>query len=324
MGNPDFTKPRGFTDINRPLITNNLVYGILDFFNWALLDVGGFTNITRNPPVSGNYGGSRYQLQRVDDVRYTANTVWQGFRSNWVWESGVDYSVQPIQPTGVWVNNTFYYKNDTSKGHYFDYPRGRVVFNSPLTATSRVETEFSPRLGYFIDAETPCVQQLMFDSWNLSVDDWTNIGSGIWSQFPDTRLQLPLVAVEIIPTMGFRPLQLGGGQWVDQDILFHVFAEDKYTKRQLTDFIAVQNDKTIWIPNYALMKHNTNYPLQLDYLGKPVPSALQYPQIVADDGGYQWRKVQFINTRVQDLRNVSNRLFRSIVRTTIEIRMDNL
>lgn len=323
MALSDYMKFKGVTNINRPLITNNLVYGVLDFCNFSMLNVGGYVNITRSPAVSGAYGGDRFRLRKVDDKRFTDGTVYEGFRGNWVWESGIDYTPAPFRPSGVWINNTFYLSSHATYGHYVDYPRGRIVFNSAIPSTSVVQTEFSSRTIYFADAEHPYLQRLMYDTWDVSRTDWQT-SSGNWSDWADVRMQLPVVGVKFVDNMTFEPYQLGGGQWCNVDVLFYIFAEDKYTKRQLCDAIAEQNDKTIWIPNYALIKSATTYPVSLDYLGRPVASALQYNDLVSEGSAYRWRKAQFTNTRVQDNRSVHPNLHKGIVRTTLNFIMDNI
>lgn len=320
MSLPDYMKFKAVTNINRPLITNNLVNGVLDFCNFSMLNVGGYVNIVRN--TSGVYGGDRCRLARVDDKRFTNGTVWEGFRGNWVWESGIDFSPKPFRPSGVWINNVFNPTSGTTHTHYFDYPRGRAVFDSPLPNNSVVQTEYSSRTIYFAEAENQYIQRLMYDSWDVARTDWMT-SSGNWSDWSDVRLQLPVIGVEFVDNMTFEPYQLGGGQWCNVDVIFYIFAQDRYTKAQITDAIAAQNDKTFWIPNYALIKENANFPLSLDYLGRPVVSALQYNDMVSDPG-YRWKKAQFTDTQVQNNESVHPNLHKSIVRTTLNFIMDNI
>ena len=78
-----------------PLLGDN----IIEFFDWAFLDRGGFFNI--KIPTSGHYGGDKHKLRLVDDPRYTKGQVWEGFRSNWVWQSGVSTTDQPNTITKI-------------------------------------------------------------------------------------------------------------------------------------------------------------------------------------------------------------------------------
>ena len=78
-----------------PLLKDNLI----EFFDWGLLDAGGFFNVSI--PTSGQYGGDKHNLRLVDDPRYTSGQVWEGFRSNWVWQSGLSSTDQPKTITKI-------------------------------------------------------------------------------------------------------------------------------------------------------------------------------------------------------------------------------
>ncbi|HAI19831.1 MAG TPA: hypothetical protein DCM10_18515, partial [Xanthomarina gelatinilytica] len=66
-----------------------------------------------------------------------------------------------------------------------------------------------------------------------------------WDIPPEARLQLPAIAIEVVPTRKFKGYQLGGGQFVYTDVLFHCIAEDEITRNKLLDVISLQSDKTI-------------------------------------------------------------------------------
>ena len=46
-----------------------------------------------------------------------------------------------------------------------------------------------------------------------------------WIQLGQTRIQLPALFVEVVPNRTFEPFQLGGGQWVNSDIVFYALAD---------------------------------------------------------------------------------------------------
>ena len=139
-----------------PMISDN----IIEFFDWAFLDKGGFFNISI--PSSGHYGGDKHNLRLVDDPRYTSGQVWEGFRSNWVWQSGLSGDTQPLVTqnwespgvSGVFVNGGFYASGDATYGHYIDYPRGRIIFDSAISTTSAVTAEFSYK---WVDVVRACL-----------------------------------------------------------------------------------------------------------------------------------------------------------------------
>ena len=51
------------------IIQDNLI----EFFDWAIMDIGGFTNISI--PQTDVYGGDRHKLRLVNDPRYTNNNI---------------------------------------------------------------------------------------------------------------------------------------------------------------------------------------------------------------------------------------------------------
>ena len=319
----DWTRFKGVTALDRDWLSQNVLYGVIDWAKWALLNVGGYQNIGLGHP--GFLGGDGSALRSVTDPNFTNGQVWEGFRSDWVWETGIDWPVQPVAITGVWVNNTF--STDTGAyPHYIDYPRGRVVFNNPLGPTDFVHAEFSHRTLNVVKSEEHWFQELMYDSYRYDRADYMTAGSGNWDQLAQTRRQMPVVGVELVNRRGYKGYQLGGGQWVFQDILFYVCAENSDDARQYADIFANQNDMTIWIPNRGLMKEDARYPIDLDYRGVPLANPMQFPQIVAPtgQGGFQWRKVQFTNTHEDGMEPVNNWLYRRVVRSSLEIIMENI
>ena len=78
---------KGFTKLGDSTLVNDIKENMISFFDWGLLKKDNYINISI--PSTGVYGGNEHQLRLVDDPRYTAGQVWEGFRSNWVWESGV-------------------------------------------------------------------------------------------------------------------------------------------------------------------------------------------------------------------------------------------
>ena len=331
-------KLKGITNIGKETISQTLLYGVIDFFQWGMLQVGGFQNITINPATEGSFGGDRFRLRPVKDPNYTDGQIWEGFRSDWVWETGIpmDYiTSQPIRVSGVFIDGSFSpvapYKDQETVGGsvgYVDYPRGRVVLDSAIATTSTVTTEFSNRFVSFISADTPWFREIQFNSYNVESEDFLSFGSGNWSQLSETRRSLPCVAVEVVPRRQFRGYQLGGGMWIDQDVLFHVLADNSADRDQLVDIISYQNDKTFALVDRNKVKTSSKYPPNLDYRGSPVPYSIMYPEMVsasgellpAPSGGfYRNIGVYMQKTTVQDMGQINPYLHGAIVRSTFTI-----
>lgn len=313
---------KGFDVFGKDSITVNLGQGIIDFFNWGFLNIGAYSNVYR-PTSSGVAGGSRYRLRPVKDPRFTDGQVWEGFRNNWIWETGVNFSPKPLKASGVWVNGVYQISNNATS--YIDYPNGRVIFTTPITTTSTVETEFSHRIVAFKDTETKMVQSLMYDSWKVDRPDALNASSGNWTTLADTRIQLPCVGVEIIYDGGFQPLQIGGGQYVYKTVNFYVFADNKEQKDYIADIISSQNDRGIVIPDRFLMRSDSRYPLNVDFKGAVTGVIkMEYPDVIraTGDGGFAWHEAYITNTRVENLQPINGWLHRAKISATYTIGLD--
>jgi hypothetical protein len=319
-----YTSLKGISNFGDAQLTQQLEHNLVEFFKWGLLGVGAFFNVTI--PSSGAYGGVYNRLRPVtEDLNYTDGQVWEGFRKDWIWESGIEYGYQPIQISGVYVNNVFYPSSTAGTySHYINYPLGQVVFNNAISTNSVVSLEYSYRWIQIYAASTvPFFQELMTNSWRVDNPTFFAQGSGLWNVLSQNRVQLPAVYVEAVPNAKLKGYQLGGGQIVDQDVLFHIFSEDKFSKDQLTDIVKQQQDKTIWTFDRNLMMDNNAYPL--DYRGEKTSGAKCYPALVSavEDGGYRWKKAIFINNYSQDL-GITNGIYRSVVRATMQIIMPEI
>ena len=309
---------------------------IIEFFDWAFLDKGGFFNISI--PTSGHYGGDKHQLRLVDDPRYTKGQVWEGFRSNWVWQSGLSGDTQPLVTqnwespgiSGVFVNGGFYASGHSVYGHYIDYPRGRVIFDSALPATDAITAEFSYKWVSVVPADERFFREIQFRSQRAD-GDFTYTGSGDYSQLADNRLQLPVLAVETTNTRTLQPFALGAlTHFVNTDVVFHVLAEDSYTRDKLLDMVSFQDEKTIYMFDSDRIGRNNAFPL--DYRGSVKPSGLRYPDLVKASGhetgsiekkGYRWNvadgKLTFQNARIQEGNAISPNLHHGVVRLSAEV-----
>ena len=133
----------------------------------------------------------------------------------------------------------------------------------------------------------------------------------------------------MVPRRTFKGYQLGGGQYVYTDVLFHVLAEDEYIRDKLIDAISLQNEKTIWM--YDIDKVSTSGRYPLNHVGmltdKSVASgALVYPDMVKtnEDGGYRDVRLHFDGMSVQDMRAINSSLYTGIVRARTEVILSSI
>ena len=303
-------------------VSEILLDNFVNFYDWGLLDAGNF--YTMSIPQSGIYGGDRHKLRLVDTPNYTDGQVWEGYRQNWVWEGSgnVDgVTQQPIDISGVYVDGTFYATGNVTKPFYIDYPLGRVVFDSAEATTSDVQIEYSHKRVQVIPAEgVPWFRQIQQNSFRTE-QNFQVQSSGGWIRLGQTRVQLPAIAVEVVPASNTRPYALGGGQWIHSDLLFYVISENYWECANLIDTIVGQNDRTINLFDSTDVAASGASPFtfengkQRELRGHAVPSGL-YPNLVGD---YPFRKCWIFNSRGGDISQLSADLYIGTPRCTTEI-----
>ena len=317
---PTHTTLKGFTHIGESLACENIKSNLVSYFNWGFLCKGAFFNVSLGQ--AGSYGGYQHRLRLVNDPNYTRGQVWEGFRQDWVWESGVEYAYQPIAVSGVYVNSSFHSRTVTGTyKHHVNYPLGRIIFDTAISPTSLVTAEYSYRWFHFIsEDQATWFKKIQFDSFRVDSSHFLQDGSGAWEVLAYNRVQLPVVVVQTIPRRSFAGVQLGQGQYVRQDILFHIFAETEVDRDKIFDAVSFQNNKTIH--SYDLNKISNANRFPLDRNGTPVTGAMMYPDLVAptSDGGYFWKKIWFVNMTGQETKvDARPPLYSAVVRGTLEI-----
>lgn len=316
------TSFNGVGEISDPSINEIIKDNLISYLDWGFLEAGGFGNV--NIPSSGtNY---IEKLRRVDDPRYTTGTVWEAQRKNWVWETGLERSTQPIEISGIYVNNTFWPKNS---GYYMDYPNGRIIFNSPIPAASSVRLNYSYKWVSILDGDAQeDVAQIQYRSFKYDTN--IPVNSGNWQRLADTRVQLPAVLVHIPTKKTYQGYQLGGGQYVRMEVLLDVIGEDKVSATRIANAISQQNDSTIYVYDTERLANDDNYPL--DYRGSPKDTAMTYPELIAytGDGGYRYidkimnSKITFIKTEEQGIQKLNNNVWHCPVTMTIELVLNQI
>jgi|TARA_B100001778_G_scaffold314532_1_gene299887 hypothetical protein len=308
---------RGFANSQDATLSNILLENFITFYDWGLVDKGDFYNI--DIPESGLYGGNKHKLRPVQDPNYNDGQVWEGYRSNWVWETGVANAEQPIRISGVFVENTFRATGNVQAPYHINYPEGRVVFDTAISTTSTVQLEYAHKRVNVIPAEgVPWFRQIQQRSFRVDDSTFTQFGSGNWAQLGQTRVQLPAVAVDVVSSKSFDGFQLGGGQNVNSDVLFYVIAENHWECSNLIDQIGFQNDRTIWLFDTNDVAISGVYPF--NYRGEinenALPSGL-YPQLVDN---HRYRRCFINSTRADAITQLSPELYIGTVRCSTEVK----
>lgn len=313
---------KGFDNIFETTLNNELQDNIIEFLDWGLLEKGNYFNVTKGELSPNGYDYSL--LKMSSNPHYPPGKAWEGFRQNWVWQSGISYSPAPIVGTnntkpgisGVYVNDTFY--PSTTSGtysHTVDYYNGRIIFDNAIPSGSKVQAEYSYKYINVIYANAlPWIREVQYRTLDISSNFANMNQKGEFNIPSESRVQLPAIAVEIVPKRTMRGYQLGGGQFIDTDILFHCLAEDEITRNKLVDIISMQNDKIIYLFNSNLLASSGKFPL--DYNGVPVSGALRYPDII---NTYPTSKAFLKNSIVQGMELINSNFYAGIVRMTAEV-----
>jgi len=269
-------------------------------------------------PTSGHYGGTYDRLRAVNDPSYTDGQIWETARKDWVWETGLARSDTPISISGVYVGENYYGTGDATYGHHYNYPLGRVVFDTAVAQTSIVQMNYSFRdVQTYVADQAPWFDELQHNSHRVDDSTYHSIGSGNWQILGNSRVQMPAVVIEAVPRRSFKPYEMGSvGNYVYQDVLFHVISESRWWRNQLVDIVSLEKDRTIWLYDNNLIASATGYPL--DHRGMTVDDPKMYSTLVDD---YRYKMARFYNANVIEMESFSSRLHKGVVRATFEIVM---
>lgn len=324
-------------------LTDLLRSNMCMFLDWALLSQGYFMNVGLTTLYP--YGGSPSKLRLADDWRFPAGTAWDGFKNNWCWETNVEFSSQPTEISGVYINGIFtpfttsqyantyfspqyippgYFMQDyfstfinignSTVGVFINYPAGRVIFTSALPTDSVIEVEYSYKYYNVYPSTVEWFRQLTEGTWRVDDPQFQSAGSGLWTTFPDSRGQLPAVAVEISPGAKAVPYGLGGGQWIIKDVLFHVFAETAFDRDNFVDILSYQKWKKAFVVDKNAISRAGAFPLSpYGYLINPSST---YPLLVSN---YTFTDYYIDDVSVQRTDNNPQSVYYGVVRWSCKV-----
>jgi len=313
---------KGFSKIGDSTLTNDVRENIISFFDWGLLQKENFINV--GIPSSGYYGGNEHQLRLVNDPRYTSGQVWEGFRQNWVWESGVTTGFDaPLVGTdnanpgvsGVYVDDTFHAVTEVGTyAHHINHPLGRVVFDSPIATTSVVTCAYSYKYINVTQSNgLPWFTEIQKRSERVENPQF-HTASGDWSQLSQNRLQLPALGVEVINNRSFKGYQLGGSSYVYTDVLFHCVSEDAYIRDNLLDIVTYQNGKNFSMYDLNLIAESNAFPL--DHNGVPASGALLFSELITQ---YPFKNLRLFDMKFDSVYTISPNLHVGTVKCSTEV-----
>jgi hypothetical protein len=312
------TLPTTFLHVNNigdTLLMSELETNIKTFFDWAFLGIGGWFDVNR--PTSGIYGGEFHKLRAVEDPQYTDGQVWETVRKDWVWETGVEYSSEPIHISGVYLDDTLYATGDATYAHHYNYPLGRVVFDSAIPVTTDVQMNYSYRwLQTYVADEAPWWQELQYGSTRPDDLQFDISGSGEWGSNSPHRVQFPAIVLECVPRGTSRPFEIGNNSLIlEQDMLFHALGETRHDRNQIVDILRSQTDRTMWLFDSDKVARSGIYPL--DYQGSYTSGKEMYPGFIGED--YRWKRCRWTNAVIAEVQSLQPTLHEGTVRVTFEV-----
>jgi hypothetical protein len=297
-------------------LINQLEDNLKSFLDWGFLNIGGFINV--NIPTSGLYGGNFSQLKTTSQPGYKDGQVWQTFRKDWVYETGVVYNgYSPINFSGINIGSGFY-PAPTGSGNYtysINYPLGQIVFNNIVNASADVKASYSYRwCQVYKGSNTPQWKELQALTYQPS-PTINQKGSGEYNVGASHRIQMPAIIIEPISRSYSQPWQLGAYNFaIDQDILLHIFTENPSDNHRIIDIIRLQKDKTIKLYDTNKIVQSGVFPLS--YNGSLNNSGICYSTLIDQ---YFWKTCFFKEISVLSMESANKNLYWCTLRLTAQV-----
>jgi hypothetical protein len=327
----------GFDNVFSSNLNNELLDSLIEFFDYELLCKGNYFNSSLGEISPRGYDYSK--LKESSNQHYVSGEAWEGFRSNWIWQSGVTPPSGMTPPlvgtnkaipgiSGVYICSsglpaTEFYPSSTTGvyKHKVDYFNGRIIFDTPVTTTStgwpdvHVKAEFSYKyINILYASNLPYIREIQYRTMDKSSFFHDN-DKGDYEIPAEMRLQLPAIAIEVVPTRSTLPVELGNAarKFVSTDVIFHCLAEDDMTRNQLVDIVSLQGDNRVMVLNSDKIAKSGAFPI--NYQGVPNSGALSYPEL---SNQYGRSAMRLVNPRVQGMDMINSNLYGGTVRITTE------
>lgn len=256
------------------IVTKN----VTTFLSYGLLELGAYYNIYKDQP--DRFGNNLSILRPANIPGVSSYVIYRGFKHDWVWESNISTKssggAQPIQISGIYVNDIFYPTGTKvfGTGYYVDYSRGRVVFDYPLSSGS-------PATGYTVKCPHTVryVQIYEQDSqeYRKINYDWLNRSeaTGTWND-NELKAYLPCVFVKVKGYNTVKGYELGSrAKESNVQMQFDVVAENSADDRKLSDIFYMMETKNV--PFYDIQRA----PTPLLSRGQLSPSGLTWPNLIS-------------------------------------------
>ena len=83
----NFSPLKGVLSVQHATVNNQVQDNLIEYFDYALLDKGNYFNVSLGET---DYNGEDFsRLRPARSEVYPSGHIWEGFRKNWVWQSGL-------------------------------------------------------------------------------------------------------------------------------------------------------------------------------------------------------------------------------------------
>lgn len=302
-------------NINEKKVISLLEDNMKSFLDYSFLKVGGFTNI--NISTSGLYKNNFSSLKVAYDPIRPSGSVWEAFRKDWVYETGVSHNDKyPISISGVYFNNSFIPgpTGNATHPYYIDYPNGNIVFSSAKPVNSDIKLNYSYRNIQTYKANESSwwkeLQRYHYDSSTLNKSPGQITIS-------NHKIQLPCIIIETTNRTSQEAYELGNTKnIISQDLLLHVYTENIIQRNTILDILVLQKDNQNNLYNINKLVKDKKWPINNN--GSYNFDGLNYDQILKNSD-YIGNIYYIENSTINELGSLSSLLHYGIIRWTLKI-----
>ena len=277
--------------------TSNLKYNLKQYFEKVFLDAGLFTNVNKT---------DIYYDSNNPSVLQRCGSVYESMANEWVYELDVvtpSGKADPINVSGVYVDDIFHANDSATYGPKPDYIRGRYTFTTPPPESSVVQAEFSYK-DCKIDYVDSTINNILRTQYISNPDYDTS------SPFPSGLDRLLPIAIIEPTARGFNPRQLGGGKIIREYVSVMVYSVTDYERDAIADEIYDKVRSVIQAIDY------NDVPEILTYEGDRASSYKTYTQLQSSNF---WTNVYIDSMDIVERELLNNMIYMTRIDMMVKI-----
>ena len=251
-------------------------------------------------------GQLRVGNSRADVLTRKTSREYESYFNNWVIEtdaSGIA-NFSTVNVSGVTVNGVFQPRGSGTYLPEIDFRNGKVVFGADVPAGSEVSAVFSYKEVHFDYPNSFISSALLSEFKDNTLTTNVSVPSGLVAQ-------LPIVVIDLQSRNSF-PRQLGGGIRINQQIVFHILANNRRQMNRIVDQLSTRSDrKVIQGVDYNLT------PVLFNSNGDRAATYRNYTDM-QNDNALKWQKLYIASTSVVNNNDVFYEFHRARVDWNVE------